>query len=386
MENITGPNIDNVTFIDTVLPFCNICLGNTDPAYQTYNIIVSGTILFLVGCIGLLGNILVVSVYSSPTQRRNSTAIYLCALGCSDFCMICTAMFLFVLEAWRHHGHPTLAYLYGMGAPLVFPLGAVFQTTSVYFCIGAAVDCFIAVVLPTACRQLCCTPKRAKLVVMVMACICCLYNIPHFLEIETVRCIGNSGVESLQICPTSIRMDPIYYTVYYTYMYTTFLAVGPLLLLIVLNICVVFTVVCKRPRGRQPVPTTDDLDDSEQFDTEADSAGDDTISLILVVFFFIFSNFTALLINFLELTLYEQLKHVIVYLVDMSNLLVVCNCTVNFFVYLTFGKTFRSTLKEILGFKPALKPLTAKSTNLVWHGETSGTNCVVVTAPTNGDV
>ncbi|CAK5059938.1 unnamed protein product [Meloidogyne enterolobii] len=95
-------------------------------------------------------------------------------------------------------------------------------------------------------------------------------------------------------------MNHIYYSVYYTYMYTVFMAVGPLVLLIVLNFGIVMNAL-KRPR-------------------EPDS---DIISLVLVVCLFIFCNFTALLVNFLELTFADQLKHLIVYLVDLSNLLVV---------------------------------------------------------------
>uniref|UniRef100_A0A914Q781 G-protein coupled receptors family 1 profile domain-containing protein n=1 Tax=Panagrolaimus davidi TaxID=227884 RepID=A0A914Q781_9BILA len=205
------PNLSNST--SEPMPFCNICLGSTDPKYQMYNMIVSGIILPFVAITGLFGNFLVVSVYSSKEQRIHSLSIYLMALGCSDFCMICTAMFLFVIEAWRHHGYPMLAYIYGTGAPLIFPFGAIFQTTSVYFCVGAAVDCFISVALPQACKDLCCTAKKAKIVVIIMTCGCLLYNIPHFFEIKSVPCIDNRGEESLQICPTDIRMDPIYYTV-----------------------------------------------------------------------------------------------------------------------------------------------------------------------------
>lgn len=116
--------------------------------------------------------------------------------------------------------------------------------------------------------------------------ICCvLYNIPHIFELHAIECIDtrHDNILSLQICPTEIRLDPVYYTIYYTYAYTTFMAVGPLLLLIVLNICVVSTVVRKGA-----------------------SEDSDTVSLILVVCFFIFCNFMALLVNFLELTLYEQ--------------------------------------------------------------------------------
>ena len=73
---------------------------------QVYNFAVSGLLLACVGVIGLFGNILVIRVYLSREQRSSSTSIYLAALAASDFWLIITAMFLFVLEAWRHHNYP----------------------------------------------------------------------------------------------------------------------------------------------------------------------------------------------------------------------------------------------------------------------------------------
>jgi hypothetical protein len=78
--------------------------GISTNIFQMYNVAVSGVLLTIVGAIGMIGNVLVVSVYTSPEQRIYSTSIYLAALAVSDFSMICTAMFLFVLETWRHHG------------------------------------------------------------------------------------------------------------------------------------------------------------------------------------------------------------------------------------------------------------------------------------------
>lgn len=69
-----------------------------------YNLVISGTVLALIGLVGLAGNLLVILVYSHPHQRFHSISTYLMALAVSDLLMICTAMFLFVLEAWRHHG------------------------------------------------------------------------------------------------------------------------------------------------------------------------------------------------------------------------------------------------------------------------------------------
>uniref|UniRef100_A0A914DG47 G-protein coupled receptors family 1 profile domain-containing protein n=1 Tax=Acrobeloides nanus TaxID=290746 RepID=A0A914DG47_9BILA len=296
------------------LPFCNVCLGSTDPNYQIYNLSVSGILLAFVGAVGLVGNALVILVYLSKEQRVFSTSIYLAALAMSDFCMICTAMFLFVLEAWRHHGPPMLAYLYGSGASLIFPLGAVFQTTSVYYCIGAAIDCFVSVVLPPMCKQICCVPEKAKKVVFIMTICCFFYNIPHLFELQSIPCIDERfNLESLQICPTEFRMNSLYYTIYYTYMYTTFMAVGPLLLLILLNICVVVTVLTK-------------------------GADEDS----------------------------DTLKNTIVYLVDLSNLLVVINCTANFFVYLIFGASFRRSLKKLWSEPEKVEK---KLSNSIWTPE-----------------
>ena len=85
---------------------------------------------------------------------------------------------------------------------------------------------------------------------------------------------------------------------------------------------------------------------------------------------FIFCNFTALLINFLELTLYEQLKGTLVYLVDMSNFLIVINGSCNFFIYLIFGKSFRESFFEIIGYSKKDKPLELiKTTTVVWEDD-----------------
>lgn len=81
--------------------FCNVCMIATDPAYQAYNVTISGIVLAVVGLFGIVGNAFVIFVYTRPSLRKQSTSVYLAALAMSDLCMVCTAMFLFALEAWR---------------------------------------------------------------------------------------------------------------------------------------------------------------------------------------------------------------------------------------------------------------------------------------------
>lgn len=332
-----------------ILPNCSqICLDIKDEQYQTYSILVSGIVLPTIGFFGIFGNIFVIMVYFDENQRKFSISIYLGALGLSDLLMIFNAIFLFVLEAWRHQ-FSALSLIYGFCAPISFPFASIFQTTSIYFCVGAAIDCFVRICLPKAVSQIFCTPLMAKKFVITVVCSSLIYNIPHFFEIYATDCVENTGFVSLQICPTDLRRNVLYYTIYYTYCYTVFLAVGPLLLLIALNTFVICNVI----KG-------------------AKNEECDTISLILVVCLFISCNTAALLVNFLELALYEKLKDIIAYLVDLSNLLVVINCTANFFVYLIFGASFRASFRRLINCHGYERKLTLEENNR--NSEKSCTN------------
>uniref|UniRef100_A0A158P892 G_PROTEIN_RECEP_F1_2 domain-containing protein n=1 Tax=Angiostrongylus cantonensis TaxID=6313 RepID=A0A158P892_ANGCA len=206
------------------LIFCNACLGSTDPDYQTYNLTVSGVLLAIVGLIGLIGNILVVRVYTHEDHwlkplfpfmlilahltdfelfapegytlrthdvdyHRKNFVFNKFALSRDNTIALRTSEFMRKLLPHRISKLFTIcvlvvAWAYVFGAPVVFPIAAIFQTSSVYFCVAAAVDCFIRVVLPESVRQLYCTPRKAKMTCTCIMVICILYNIPHFFELE----------------------------------------------------------------------------------------------------------------------------------------------------------------------------------------------------------
>lgn len=71
--------------------------------------------------------------------------------------------------------------------------------------------------------------------------------------------------QSVEVCPAPFRFNPTYMTLYYKYMYSIFLAVGPLFVLIVLNSCIiVFTMLKSDNKG----------------DGEDGSEGDDNFALV----------------------------------------------------------------------------------------------------------
>ncbi|OZC06098.1 hypothetical protein X798_06918 [Onchocerca flexuosa] len=287
---------------DKHLPLCSICMGSSDSQYMKYNLAVSGVILPIIGFIGIIGNSLVMTVYGSIEQRNYSTNIYLAALALSDFSMIWTAIILYSIEAWRHHGPMVLSIIYVRSAKFVFPISTMLQTTSVYFCVAAAADFFVRIVLSAKIKDKICTPRYkfkyyklsfkkllkfvflknvamklsfllnfteepilifrfhqkllfmkryldqffrfARLFVLSIAMISFLYNVPHFFELKVIDCIDETrnNTLSVQVCPTELRNNAFYYELYYTYMYTIFMAAGPLVIIVTLNASIVRVV------------------------------------------------------------------------------------------------------------------------------------------------
>ncbi|VDM20922.1 unnamed protein product, partial [Wuchereria bancrofti] len=303
------------------LPHCEMCqIFASDSTYIVYNLVLIGFILPLIGFCGLLGNGISAFIYCRP-EMRSSTNLYLCALGCSDCAVIGTAIFLFCFDIIRRYSlHISL--MFGAFSPIIYPAGMTAQTCSVYFTLMAAADCFIQVCLTDSCRKLVSREFFVKCVVLFIVVFSILYNVPHCLETVVLECWHTHfESRSLEVCP-----DPFSYKlIYYKYMYSIFLAVGPLVVLVILTLCIIgVTVTVKK----------------------GDGSSGDTIALILVVLLFIACNVAALLLNVFEVYLGELLGPYINYVVDASNVLVVFNSSCNFIIYVKFSLAFRRTLRR----------------------------------------
>uniref|UniRef100_A0A915PMU9 G-protein coupled receptors family 1 profile domain-containing protein n=1 Tax=Setaria digitata TaxID=48799 RepID=A0A915PMU9_9BILA len=305
------------------LPHCGMCqIFASDSTYIVYNLVLIGFVLPLIGFCGLLGNGMSAFIYCRP-EMRSSTNLYLCALGCSDCAVICTAIFLFCFDIIRRYSLQ-ISMIFGAFSPIVYPAGMTAQTCSVYFTLMAAADCFVQICLTDNCRKLASRVSFVKSTVLFIVAFSVLYNIPHCLETVVLEC-WHTRFESraLEVCP-----DPFSYKlIYYKYMYSIFLAVGPLVMLVILTLSIIGASVILKKNG---------------------GGSGDTIALILVVLLFIACNVAALLLNVFEVRLGELLGPYINYVVDASNVLVVFNSSCNFIIYVTFSLPFRRTLRSYI--------------------------------------
>lgn len=304
--------------------------------YERYNLIVIGIILPLVGTFGLLGNAISAFIYSRKSML-SSLNVYLCALAASDTTIILTAFFLFFLESMRKRSL-IFSKIYATLAPVTFPLGSTAQSLSVFLTVTAAVDCFILVTMSPSSKKRFCSVSRSLQVLAFIVTLAVLYNSPHMFEIRVIDCWSlQFWEESVDVCPTDLRVNETYFKIYYAWMYSIVMAVGPVTLLIILNTTIVITV-----RGSQP-----------QLDGDSD-----VITLVLVVCLFVSCNVLPLTVNFLELLLSIENS----YLIDLSNLMVVVNSSCNFLIYYAFGSRFRRTLQEYISSIFIKAPMTVATT------------------------
>ncbi|CAJ0583580.1 unnamed protein product, partial [Mesorhabditis spiculigera] len=309
------------------LPICGYCYGGGTEGpvaswqYELFNLVVIGFILPLIGIFGLFGDAVSAFIYSRR-EMQSSLNVYLCALAISDMIVIVTAFFLFFIESMRKRSL-FASRVFAQLAPYMFPVGLTAQTLSVFLTVAAAFDCLVLVAMPRFRARFCKIQTALKNIGLIF-CLACLYNSPHIFEIYTIDCWSLVyRQKSKDVCPTELRQNVDYLTIYYAYLYTIVMAAGPVILLFIINSAIVIFIRKETKKGH-PV-----------------ASESDTLTLVLVVALFVSCNILPLTVNFLELFL----GFVNTYMIDLSNLMVVVNSSCNFLIYYAFGANFRRTLK-----------------------------------------
>uniref|UniRef100_A0A1I8ATN7 G_PROTEIN_RECEP_F1_2 domain-containing protein n=1 Tax=Steinernema glaseri TaxID=37863 RepID=A0A1I8ATN7_9BILA len=230
---------------------------------------------------------------------------------------------------------------------------------SVYVTVLAAFDCYISVSM-NQCRYFYCRPEYAKRVLCAAVVIVFLYNLLIFGELKTERCFDEStNTTKLEICPTDMRLDETYITVYRGYMYTFSMAVIPFTLLLTLTVGIVknlgkhkwtqvlssdvkvrlslqSNVIQEEPRILQTKSATDGCENESS-----------PVMLIMVITLFLSCNVVSLVVNILEMTSDLVSFRAQMILIDVGNVLVVFNATANFIVYTIFSKSYRVGLRNL---------------------------------------
>ncbi|XP_063441179.1 FMRFamide receptor-like [Mytilus trossulus] len=323
-------NITNLTS-DTV----GICDTSESKTFQFY---AWGIVANIISAYGIIGNILSVIVLRHRIMQ-NSTSYYLISLAIYDtIVLLSMSLFLAIPTIYLAKGDlEDYYYAYMYMHPFCYPVALFAQTGTIYTTMAFTIERYIAVCRPLEAANTC-TLSRTKRVICLIFVSSLVYNLPRFLEYETVQYIDSSSNTTLpNIQLTQIGTNEIFRQVYFIYLnlFTMFLL--PFTFLAVLNIQLIRAVkVARNARIKMS--------------TSASKEANLTVMLIAVIIVFLVCQLPSIADNILW-TIFEkgQLHCSIHYIrfTTMSNLMVVVNSAINFILYCLFGKRFRKVFIKI---------------------------------------
>ncbi|KAI0224431.1 FMRFamide receptor [Lamellibrachia satsuma] len=277
--------------------------------------------------LGLAGNILSFIVLFQAF-KKSTMFLVLRAVIVSDIVFLLTVFITMTLvNVFPYTGMlQTLNESRGYVQFILWPILMMSQMTTVWLTVFVSVERYIAICFPLKVASLC-TMSKVRCTIIGIFCMSVLFNIPRYFEYEYAKADLNNK--------TSLGHSAVYRYLYTCTLYSLFLFLLPLSLLIFLN----GKLILALRRGRRMWRTLQVRQRKEQNLT--------TIPLAIVVVFFICAT-PALGVNVID-AMHPNLGNspdFIMFLV-IANLLVVLNSATNFIIYCLLGTKFRTRLLQL---------------------------------------
>lgn len=304
-------------------PDSSIYMGVAD-ADKLFQFVSYGILLNAVGAAGVVGNTLAAVILSRLQMRSSINTLLLGLVACDTLIIFCTVS-IFDLRAVTLYAGSPLYYHYAF--PHIFlyayPLASAGRTMCVYLTVLVSVERWLAVCHPFRARTLC-SVRSARWCVLAAASFALLYNVPKFLEMSVVE---RKNADGYAVTSDLRYRNRTYITVYVHWMTAVVMYVVPFSSLVVLNACIVRRVrLAAEERARH----------SPQQRHEHSV----TKMLLVVVLVFFLCCMLPLVNHSIEV-LHVERPDWLNRLVMVSNLLVTVNSSINFVIYVIFGKKFQ---------------------------------------------
>jgi hypothetical protein len=219
----------------------------------------------------------------------------------------------------------------------LWPIGIMIQTARNWVTVTVTIERFVAIKYPLKAPQIC-TIRNVRLCVLVVVLFSVSFNVPRFFATEDYHCLDAWTNET--VTELTGRTDFLYATVYSVFLYYVFIAIGPLIILVLLNIQLMIIIRrSERERERMGIRSGQ----SQRSDVNR--------MLIFVISIFITCETPAAIYQ----VLVTSGEPWIDYIMPLTNMLVTLNSSVNFFAYCLAGSKFRKILKNMFRHSRRLK-------------------------------
>ncbi|XP_064641694.1 FMRFamide receptor-like [Lineus longissimus] len=296
--------------------------------------IVDVVIVGIMILIGFIGNMLSFVVLHKD-KNWSTTHFLLQCLALADTLFLCGCMMfqtLFSIKPYLNvfeEYHEVFPYI----LPYLYPLGLMAQTARNWITVTVTVDRFIAIRFPLKSNRIS-TIKNMRITVTFVVIGAILFNIPRFfassVEEQFDACTNTTSIVNIE--NEKFSKSPTYRIFYGIVLYFIFIVVGPLLLLVILNInlmVIIHRSNKQRSRMAKVSPNSQKADVNRM--------------LISVISVFIICEAPSVVYQVLWMTNSPQA----ILIMPFTNMLVTLNSSINFFIYCLAGQKFRKILRSI---------------------------------------
>uniref|UniRef100_A0A914ZKY6 G-protein coupled receptors family 1 profile domain-containing protein n=1 Tax=Parascaris univalens TaxID=6257 RepID=A0A914ZKY6_PARUN len=303
----------------------------------------------LIGLFGIFGNVSTVLILTRPSMR-NPNNLFLTALAIFDSCLLVTAFFIYGMEYIIEYTQALDLYVAWLTyLRFAFALSHISQTGSVYTTVSVTVERYMAVCYPKSSKKYC-TSRGSALSVLCVTCFSIIFNSTKFFELEISRnsvCADGTNWQSFLLLPSGLAQNPLYGQIYALWLTNLVMVFFPFLTLLVLNSIIAYTI----RKSLQKVKYKQRFQSRSVLKEKSREA---TIVLIVIVCIFLLCNVWGFVLTLLEQILdrrWLEVEHHLFYTFSREaiNLLAIINSSINFVIYLIFGKDFRKELVVIYG-------------------------------------
>ena len=329
-------NITNTTYYNTTMispnTSSNVIIVNPDVECMDFLFIIYVVIFGPICAFGIVGNVL--SVVVMQWEKKNHVATFLLqSLAMADNLFLLTTGFVQIYSALTLYFGYDDVWITPYLQTYVWPLVHMTQLGTIYMTVLIAANRYIAICRPFQASTLC-TLTKVRLQVAIMSAFCFLYCIPRFLEYQLGEEFSPHDNRTYPRAIPFLVQDKLYNIIYENVLYCLFVFLGPLVILVFLNACLIRELWRSRRRLSQQLPGQSD--DEETNITQV---------MIFIMLIFVVCQAPAFLNQLLNYTETYACHQPYLYYFHLSNLLVSANSATNFIVYCAFRKQFRERLK-----------------------------------------
>ncbi|KAL3114961.1 hypothetical protein niasHT_011397 [Heterodera trifolii] len=290
---------------------------------------------------GLCANGMSVAIFSHRQMRQQSVNWYLLVLGFSDLIVLLGAFFVLTLPRLSeilHWWRGTAISYYS--TPLMYSLMTMAQTTSVWMTVAMSLHRFVGVCFPYQSGTVLATRNVKSLIVGILF-VAIFFNGCRFFEVSFQVCrMKPINVELPVLRMTALRQNELYRKVFYEWAYTLIMFAIPFTILIVVNSMVILAIHKSRKIHAKMNAHNDGIRKQELAKEISTS-----IMLVAIVIAFLLCNTLTFVVNLMEKF---DLNELYVLLVPWSNMLVLCNASINICIYCIFSDRYRNLLFHYL--------------------------------------